>query len=318
MDHNRRIAQIFRQMAALLDEQEIAFKPAAYRRAAQVIEDLQQDVEEFDDEKALMKLPGIGEATASKIVEFVKTGKIATYEKMLKDHGDLPAELLAVEGLGPKRVRQLQAINITTVPQLMKAAKEGKLRTLPRFSELIEKKILEDAGRVETRSKRFPRADVMKDVEKILKTVRVVPGIERCEAAGSYRREKETIGDLDILVVTKNPEKVAPAIAALSVTERVVAQGEKKMSFDLRSGLRVDVRFVKASEWGAALLYFTGDKEHNIQLRKRAIERGWKLNEYGLFDGARSIAAKNEEDVYQKLGLQWIEPKERTGQIIEK
>lgn len=315
MDHNHRLAQIFRQMAALLDEQGVAFKPAAYRRGAQVIEDLKKDVELFENEKELMKLPGIGEAIASKTVEFVKTGKIAAYEEMLKEHGGLSGDLLAVEGLGPKRVRQLQEIGIQSVPDLIKAAEQGKLRSLPRFSELMEKKILEDAGRVTERSRRFARAEVAKDVEKILTTLRDVEGVERCEAAGSYRREKETIGDLDILVVTKKPDKVTPIIAALPILERVVAQGDKKMSFDLKSGLRVDVRFVKAVEWGSALLYFTGDKEHNIALRKLAISNGWKLNEYGLFNGAKPIARTTEGEIYGALGLGFIEPKERSSVI---
>ena len=316
MSHNIRVASSLRQIAALLDEQSVPFKPNAYRKAAQVIEDLSKDVAEYKDEKELMDLPGIGQAIAGKIREFVTTGKMQFLENLLAEQGGLSAELMQVEALGPKRVRQLQKeLGVTTVAGLIKAAEEGKLRSLPRLSELMEKKILEHAKKVTERNTRFPREEIVKDANILLQTVRSVPSVDRAKIAGSFRREKPTIGDLDILVVTKDPKKVSDAIAALPIVRGVIAHGGTKLSFDLHSGLRVDVRFVDRSQWGSALLYFTGDKEHNISLRKRAIERGWKLNEYALLEGEKVIASKEEKDIYEALGLSFVEPMERHAEL---
>ncbi|TSC58917.1 MAG: DNA polymerase (family X) [Candidatus Peregrinibacteria bacterium Greene0416_19] len=316
MERNKRLAQLLRQIAALLDEQGVAFKPAAYRRAAQVIEDLPKDIAEYGDAKALMELPGIGEAIAAKTREFIETGNVSFLEKLLREQGGIPPALMEVENLGPKRAREfVRELGIQTIDDLIKAAEAGRLRGLPRMSELMEKKILESARRVTERSRRFPFAEVKPDVEKIIATIRQVPGVERAEVAGSYRREKATVGDIDILAITKTPDTVAEAIATLPIVRVVVAKGGTKISFDLQSGLRVDVRLVAKDQWGSALLYFTGDKEHNIWLRKKAIERGWKLNEYGLFEGGKVIASREETDMYEALGLAWIEPQRRLGAI---
>ena len=314
-DRNRRAAQMFRQIAALLDEQGVAFKPNAYRKAAQVVEDLDRDIADFKDEKELRELPGIGEATAAKLREFVQTGTMSFLEQLMREQGGLSPELMEVEDLGPKRARQFQAkLGIATVAELVAAAEAGKLRDLPRMSEVLEKKILENAKRVKERSKRFPREDVVNDAEMLVNTIRAVPGVDRAEVAGSFRRHKATIGDLDVLVVTSDAEKVSAAVAALPIVEKVVAHGGTKLSFNLQSGLRVDVRFVSASQWGSALLYFTGDKEHNITLRKIAIGKGWKLNEYALADAnGQVVASKEEKDIYEALGVPYHEPRERTG-----
>jgi DNA polymerase (family 10) len=320
---NASIAQIFRRIADLLDYQGVAFKPAAYRRAAQTIDDLPKDIAEFTDSKELKKLPGIGEAIADKILEYLKTGKVAAYDRLLFETQMGAAGLLVVEGLGPRRVREIeQHLDLRTVPELIMAAEAGKLRTLPGFSDVLEQKILENARRAHERSHRFPRADVATDVERLLKALRALPGAERVEAAGSYRRKKDTVGDVDILIsASRNnlPEKLALAVAdavrAFPQFTRVVAEGPTKISFDLASGLRVDTRIVAAQEWGSALLYFTGSKEHNILLRRRAIERGLKLSEYGLFRGKKVLASETEEEIYKALGLSWIDPEERTEML---
>ena len=316
MERNTQVASLLRQIAALQEEKGIAFKPAAYRRGAQVIEDLARDVAEFKDEKELMELPGIGQAIAGKILEFVETGHIKTLDELMAEQGGLSPALMAIEDMGPKRARQLQKeLGINTVEDLIKAAEAGKLRTLPRMSELMEQKILANAKQVTERSKRFPRDEVQPDAELVLNTIADVPGVERAEIAGSYRRGKATVGDIDILVVTDDGQKVSDAIAALPIVQHVVAHSEKKLSFNFTSGLRVDVRFVTEDQWGSALLYFTGDKEHNIALRKIAIGKGWKLNEYGLFDGDKVVASKEEKDIYEKLGLSFLEPSKRTGML---
>ncbi|MCA9370350.1 MAG: hypothetical protein KC680_00115 [Candidatus Peregrinibacteria bacterium] len=316
MPNNQAIAGKLRQIAALLQEQNVQFKPAAYRRAAQVIEELPKDVSTYGDEKELKKLPGIGEAIAGKIIEYVETGEISFLTKLQAEQGGISADLMDIEGLGPKRVRQLQKeLGITSVAQLMDAAERGKLRVLDLWDEILEKKVLENAKKVGERTHRFPREEVKDDVELLLTTVQKVQKVQRCAVAGSYRREKETVGDIDILLVTTDPSSVSDAIAALPIVRDIVAHGEKKISFDLHNGLRVDVRLVKANQWGAALMYFTGSKEHNIAVRKVAIKKGWKLNEYGLFNGDAVVASKEEQDIYDALELKWYEPRERTGSL---
>lgn len=316
VENNQKIAGLLRQIAALLEEQGVTFKPAAYRRAAKVLDELPRDVSAFKDLKELEDLPGIGESIAKKIQEYLKTGRIAALDKLLAAQGGIPLALMEVEGLGPKRARQLSAeLGIQSVADLITAAKEGKLSGLPGFSETMQAKILENARRVGERTRRFPRAELVDDVEKLLKKIRSVPGIEKCEVAGSFRREKETVGDIDVLAVTKSAKEVSDAIAELPIVRDVVAHGDKKISFDLTSGIRVDVRLVLRDQWGAALLYFTGSKEHNIALRKKAIQRGWKLNEYGLFEGEKIIASREEKDIYVALGLPFYEPKNRTENL---
>jgi DNA polymerase (family 10) len=179
----------------------------------------------------------------------------------------------------------------------------------------MEKKVLENAKRVKERIKRFPRAEIKNDVDKLLKKIKDLKGVDQVEVAGSFRREKETVGDIDILVVTSKPKEVSDAVAELKDVRNVVAHGDKKLSFDLKSGLRVDVRFVRKDQWGVALLYFTGSKEHNIAMRKVAIKKGWKLNEYGLFKGDAVIASKTEEEIYKKLELDYCEPRNRVGKL---
>ncbi|PIR53805.1 hypothetical protein COU75_04130 [Candidatus Peregrinibacteria bacterium CG10_big_fil_rev_8_21_14_0_10_42_8] len=310
--NNQAIASKLNQIAALLQEQNVAFKPAAYRKAATVIEELPRDVSTYGDEKELKKLPGIGEAIAKKILEYLETGEMQFLVLLQAEQGGISGELMDIEGLGPKRVRQLQSeLGIASVAQLVNAAKQGKLRDLPLWDEILEKKMIENAGRVQERVKRFPREEVKEDVNLLIKTLQKVQKVQRCAVAGSFRREKETVGDIDILLVTTAAEEVSDAIAALPIVRDIAVKGEKKISFDLHNGLRVDVRLVKADQWGAALMYFTGSKEHNIAVRKVAIKKGWKLNEYGLFEGEKVIASKEENDIYDALGLRFYEPKER-------
>ncbi|NOS67859.1 MAG: hypothetical protein HOO67_05870 [Candidatus Peribacteraceae bacterium] len=318
MERNHSLAQLLRQIAALLAEQGILFKPAAYRKAAMTVEEHQDDICAIKDVKELKKLPGIGDAIAAKIHEYCQHGHIQYLDELMAQQGGLSPALMEIEGLGPKRVRVLQKeLGVQTVDDLITAAKAGKLNGLPGFSDVMEKKILENAGRVDERIRRFTIEEVTEDVERILRAIRKVKGVEKCEPAGSYRRVKATVGDVDIAVVTKNPKTVSEAVGKLPIVRNIVAQGDTKISFDVllksKEALRVDVRFVTADQWGSALLYFTGDKDHNIAMRKIAIGKGWKLNEYGLFDGEKVIASKEEKDIYEKLGLQWIEPKDRTG-----
>ena len=316
IENNAAIASKLNQIAALLQEQNVAFKPAAYRKAATVMQELPKDVSTYGDEKELKKLPGIGEAIAKKILEFLETGEMQFLILLQAEQGGISADLMDIEGLGPKRVRQLQSeLGITSVAQLVNAAKQEKLRDLPLWDEILEKKVIENAGKVKERIKRFPRGEAAADVELLLKTIKAVSGVDRVDVAGSFRREKETVGDIDILLVTTSAEEVSDAIAELSIVREIAVKGEKKISFDLHNGLRVDVRLVKADQWGAALMYFTGSKEHNIAVRKVAMKKGWKLNEYGLFEGETIVASKEESDIYSALELRFYEPKERVDGV---
>lgn len=313
--NNAVIAGMLRQIAVLLDEQGVAFKPAAYRNAARYIEELDNDISTYGSTVAELKeLPGIGDAIASKILEYLDTGKMEALEKLRKEQGGISADLMDIEDLGPKRVRQLQdELGIETVDDLIAAAKAGKLRELPRFSEGLEQKILEHARNVESHTKRFKRSDIIYEVEKLLLTIQKVPHVTKAAVAGSYRRKKETVGDIDILTVTTKPSEVSDAIASLPFVERVAAHGDKKLSFDMTNDLRVDVRFVREDQWGSALMYFTGSKEFNIALRKSAMSKGCKLNEYGLFDGDKVIASEAEQDIFDALDLDYVEPENRTA-----
>lgn len=322
---NASLARLFRQIADLLDYQGVQFKPAAYRRVAQTIEDLPKDIAEITDRKELMKLPGIGEALADKIIEYCTTGRIRVLDHLVAETGMGASGLLSVEDLGPRRVREIkQHLDVRTIPELIEAAEKGRLRTLPGFSEILEKKILENARRAKEGARRFPRREVEADVERLLTAFREVGGVSRSEAAGSYRRHKETVGDIDILIGVQGKNvpgnvahSAADAVRKFPKFARMVAEGPTKISFDLQSGLRVDIRIVMMREWGSAFLYFTGTKEHNIMLRRLAIERGLKLNEYGLFRGNKSVASETEEDIYRALGMKFIEPEERSELLPE-
>lgn len=318
---NSAIAALLRKIADILDYQGVAFKPGAYRRAAQTIEDLSHDLATLKDKKALMDLPGIGDAIAEKILEYRSMGRISFLDKLLADTQMGAAGLMNIDDLGPKRVRDIeQLLNIRTVPELIEAAKAGKLRALPRMSEKMEKKILEGALRSQDRVKRFPLHEIDGDVTQLLETLKKLKGVIKAESAGSYRRRKETVGDVDVLLAMKKPTDelaaaIARAIEKLPFVERVVAAGKTRIAFDLHSKLRVDIRIVDVKQWGSALLYFTGSKEHNISLRRLAISKGMKLNEYALTKDDKILASKEESDIYKVLGLPFIEPQKRTGEL---
>lgn len=318
---NPAISALLRSIADLLDYQGVAFKPGAYRRAAQTIDDLPKDLATLTTKKDLMELPGIGDAIAEKILEYRSTGHISFLEKLKAETQMGAAGLMNIDDLGPKRVRDIeQLLGIRTVAELIEAAKAGKLRSLPRMSEKMEKKILEGALRAQDRVQRFALTDIEPDVTKLLETLKKIKGIVKAEAAGSFRRRKETVGDVDILLAAKKPtEELAAAIAKtiekLSIVERVVAAGKTRIAFDLTSKLRVDIRIVDLAQWGSALLYFTGSKEHNISLRRRAIAQGMKLNEYALLKNEKIIASKEERDIYAALDLPFIEPTKRAGEL---
>ncbi|MCK4827268.1 DNA polymerase/3'-5' exonuclease PolX, partial [bacterium] len=307
--------------ADLLDiKGEMFFKTRAYRIAAQTIEMLEEDIETVTKEDRLRSISGIGEALAKKIKEIVETGRLDYFERLKKEVPESLLEMLEISSLGPKKVSALYInLGITTIEELKKACVEGKLRGLEGFGEITERNIIRGIQLKEKTSGRVFLNVAYEDGEAYLDYLKKCDKIEQLSIAGSLRRRKETIGDLDILASSDNPDEVMEYFVKYDNVQRVLLQGSTKTSVLLTDNLQVDLRVVKAESFGAALQYFTGSKEHNVKMRSIAIKKGLKLNEYGLFkkDTEKYVAGKTEEEVYAKLGLQYIEPelREKRGEI---
>ena len=318
---NQDIAQIFENIADYLEMRRIAWKPAAYRRAAEGVEGLSQGLEALyraGGLKALMGVPGVGEAIALKIEELIKTGRLKYYDKLKKAVPVNLGELSRVEGLGPKRIYFLyKKLGIKNLKDLEKAVRSGRVQGLKGFGEKSEAHIAEGLDFAKGSGKRFVLGNVMPELEEIGKGLADVKGVKRATLAGSSRRMKETIGDADFLVVASEPARVMDFFTKMPDVARILAKGETKSMVRLRSGLQVDVRVVPESSYGAALNYFTGSKEHNVALRTMAEKRGWKLNEYGLWKGDKFLAGRTEEELYKAFGMEYVPPemRENRGEI---
>jgi DNA polymerase (family X) len=314
---NAEIAAMFDQAAELLEiAGENQFRVRAYRRAGRVVEGLPRAVGGLlKSGQDLSELPGIGKDLAGKIADIVKTGHFGLLDTLKRK---LPGELgdmAALPGLGPKRIKLLyDKLKVRTLNDLHRAIKTGRLRELRGFGPVIEEKLL-GALKKPQPAKRFKISVAEAEAEALVAFLR---GRGRVVVAGSYRRRRDTVGDLDVLVTAKNGTEVGNRLVEYENVAQVVAHGPTRTTVVLRSGLQVDVRAVPDESYGAALLYFTGSKAHNIALRGLANQHGWKLNEYGLFSGKRRIAGATEEDVYKKLGLPFIEPelREERGEIV--
>ena len=323
MSNNKKLAEIFYQMSEILEIKNQVWESRAYQKAARTLESLSKDVDEIykaGGTNALMKIPGIGKALAEKIEQFLTTGKIKKYEEVLKSIPPGLIDMINVPGMGPKKVSKLYNIlKIDSIEKLEKAAKEGKIRSLEGFGEKSEKDILVGIDLVKRGRERMPLWKALplsrEIVEYLKKNCR---SIQKIEVAGSIRRRKETIGDIDILVISDKPDEVMSVFTKMPNVFRVENKGETKSSVNLEEGLDCDVRVLKHESFGAALNYFTGSKEHNIHLRQIAITKNWKLSEYGLFDkSGKQIAGKTEDELYKRLGMPYIEPemRENTGEI---
>lgn len=313
---NGEIAAIFDQLADLLEVEgeENPFRIRAYRNAARVIRGLDRNLAQMVAKgEDLEALPRIGHELAAKIREIVQTGRLRTLErhKRAVPHG--LAELLRVPGLGPKRIQRLrEELGIENLRDLEKAAREGKLRQLPGFGAKTEQNILREIEALDRRTRRFLRAEVEEMAEALRDYLAEQAGVDEVVVAGSYRRWKETVGDLDILVTAAADSKVSDAFIAHEAVERVLSHGETRASVVLRhTGLQVDLRVVPAESFGAALHYFTGSRAHNIALRRMARDQGLKVNEYGLFQGEECLAGETEESLYGYFGMPWITPELR-------
>ena len=313
---NAEIAAMFDQAAELLEiGGENQFRVRAYRRAAREIEGLPKAVASLlKSGSDLSELPGIGKDLAGKIADIVKTGHFGLLDTLKRKLPGEIGDMAALPGLGPKRVKLLyDRLKVRTLDDLRKAIKTGRLRELRGFGPVIEKKLLGALEKPQA-PKRFKLAVAEAEAEALVNFLR---GSGRVVVAGSYRRRRDTVGDIDVLVTAKNGAAVGDRLAKYENVAEVVAHGPTRTTVVLRSGLQVDVRAVPDESYGAALLYFTGSKAHNIALRGLANQQGWKLNEYGLFSGKRRIAGATEEDVYEKLGLEYIVPelREDRGEI---
>ena len=318
---NKEIAEMFFTIADLLDiKGEIPFKTRAYRIAAQTIADLDEDIEKLVREKKLEELPGIGKAIAKKITEYVETGHLEFYEKLKKEIPVGILELLEIPSLGPKKVATLyNKLGIKTVEELKKACEKGKLRDLDGFGEITERNILRGIKLMEKTQGRFLLNLAYENGVRYIDFLKQLSSVNKISIAGSLRRMKETIGDIDILVSSKSPEEVMNHFVEYPKVKQILVKGKTKTSVILEDGIQVDLRVVEEKSFGAALQYFTGSKDHNVILRGIAIKKGFKLNEYGLFekDTDKYIAGRTEEEVYRKLGLPYIPPelRENRGEI---
>ncbi len=318
---NQEIANILYDIAYFLEMEGVPFKPYAYEKAAITLENLDEGVDKIylrGGIKALEDIPGIGKSIAQKIEEYIKTGKISYYEEFKKRMPVNIDELTSVEGVGPKMVKTLyQKLGIKTLKDLERAAKEGRIRNLPGFGEKTEKNILQGIEFLKKSGGRFLLGEVLPIVREIISVLEKLKEVKRIDVAGSLRRRKETIGDVDLLVIAKNAEKVMDVFVNLPGVTKVWGKGKTRSSIRLQQGIDVDLRVVPQKCYGSALQYFTGSKEHNIATRKIAIDKGLKLNEYGLFEGKKMVAGKTEEEIYKTLGMDWIPPelRENRGEI---
>jgi DNA polymerase (family 10) len=317
---NADIAHAFRRIAAMLEIRgENPFRVRAYREAARTVEGLAEPVAALVHSGAdLSELPGIGKDLAGKIQDLAKTGTTPLYEELRKKIPIEVADLTELQGLGPKRVKILfEQLGVRGREDLEAAARAGKVRELPGLGETVEKNILKALETAKTSAGRTLLAGAWGVAHAIAEHVAKARGIERLEVAGSFRRRRETVGDLDVLAIGPATSDVMKRFTTYEDVAEVLAHGETKSSVRLRNGLQVDLRLVPEDSFGACLLYFTGSKEHNIELRKMAQDQGLKLNEYGLFRGEKRIAGRTEVEMYRALGLPYIEPelREARGEI---
>lgn len=318
---NQFVADILNEIADLLDiKGEIFFKTRAYRIAAQAIEVLEEDIEIVVSEDRLTSISGIGAAIAKKITEIVETGRLEYLEELTKETPKGLLDLLKIQSLGPKKVASLyRDLGITSIKKLRDACLQGKLRNLDGFGVITELNILRGIALLEKTSGRALLNVAFSDGNNYIEYLKNCDKIDAINIAGSLRRMKETIGDVDILASSNHPSIVMEYFIKYPDVDRVLLKGSTKTSVILYDNLQVDLRVVKKESYGAALQYFTGSKEHNVAMRSLAIKKGFKLNEYGLFDKETEtyITGKTEGEIYNKLDLDYIEPelRENSGEI---
>ena len=315
-NRNREVAQILEAIGDLLEVKgELGFKIAAYRKAADKIEALREPIETVYGEGRLRSIPGIGPALEQKIAEYLDTGRMSYFDKLSAEFPPGLVELTQVPGLGPRKARVVfEALGVANLDELEEAARGGRLREVPGLGAKTEENILQELERLKQRSTRHHLGQVLLLAETMLEDLReACPASVRLSYAGSLRRMCDTIGDLDLLAAAPPSVDVVGAFIKLPLVLDVLSAGPVRASVLVQGGVQVDLRVVEPEGWGAALQYFTGSKAHNVALRELAIRRGWKLNEYGLFDErtGRRLAAKEEADIYRALDLEYVPPELR-------
>jgi DNA polymerase (family 10) len=320
--NNRDIVEIFDQVADMLAIRgDQIHRVLAYRRAAESIAALGRDINQVAAEGSLTEVPGIGKTLAAKIEEMLSTGRLEFHERLSQEIPVALLELLRVEGLGPKRVKQIyETLGVTTLEELSAAAREGELSKLPRMGKKTEDRLLRAIEALQRHGdERTPIGEAWPVAQALLAALREIPGVRKTAVAGSLRRMKETIGDVDLLVAADDPEPVMERFCTLDNIESVAARGPTKSRVVLLSGLGVDLRVLPSDRWGTLLSYFSGSKDHNVRLRELALKQGLSLNEHAFTpeSGEPEILCATEEEVYGTLGLPFIPPtlRENRGEI---
>jgi DNA polymerase (family 10) len=316
---NSSIARVFQDMADLLElKGENIFKIRAYRRAAQVIERLPQEMEVMREQgEDFQRIPGIGEAIAKKSMELITTGKMEAYETLRAEFPEGILELMEIPGIGPKTAYRLATeLMITSVEKLEQAITEGKVADLFRMGDRTAQNLLRQIQAMRRKDQRVPIGEVLPVVEDILEMLRCLPEVKNMTSAGSLRRFRETVGDIDIMGTADDPESVINAFVTFPRVKEVIAKGPTKASVILLPGLQADIRMVEHDSFGSLLQYFTGSKQHNIVLRTKAQKKGLKLSEYGITDAMTEVLEKfsTEKAFYRRLGMQYIPPEIREDQ----
>ena len=314
---NLEISEIFYKIADILEMEKVEWKPRAYRKAARSIETMAKDITEVYKKgglKALEDIPGVGRRIAEKIEEYIKTNKIKEFEKLKKKLPSGLDKVMNIPGMGPKKALKLyKKLKIKDIKGLVKAAKTGKIRKLTGFGEKSEQDILRGVAIKEQSKGRMLLGKALDLARNLKGQIEKTGLVKRIEIAGSIRRRKETIGDIDILAISNKPKKVMEAFTKLPEVKTVLAKGPTKSTVIISPSIQADLRVLPAEIFGSGLQYFTGSKDHNIKLRNIAIKKGYKLSEYGLFKGKTRIAGKTEPEVYKNLGMQHVPPELRTN-----
>lgn len=321
MKKNKKLAKILNRIADYLEMEEVKHKPFAYQRAASSILELDKDIKELYEDsgrKGLENVSGVGQAIADKVEEYLLTGEVEYLQRLQKKFPVDMDDLLRVEGLGPKSIKKLyEELEVKTLSDLKRAAKAGAVAELKGFGEKTQENILEAIEFLEKDEGKWSLGEVMLVAEELFNRLEKLKEVKRIDFAGSLRRKKEVVGDVDILISASKIEKIMKIFTSFESIEKVLGQGETKASIRLKEGFDVDLRVVDSSSFGSALQYFTGSKEHNIKTRKIAISKGFKLNEYGLFEDGERVSGAEEEEIYSKLGMTFVPPelRENRGEV---
>jgi DNA polymerase (family 10) len=312
---NRQISEIFNAIADLLElKDDNVFKIRAYRRAAMNVDNLSEDIEVLAKESSLEKIPGIGKDLAAKMIEMIDTGKCRYYEELKLEVPQAMLELISIPGVGPKTARLLyNKLGVKNINELAMMAKHHRISGLPGIKDKTEENILRGIALVKKRQERMTLKEAIDVAGEVVSALKKMPGVNNITPAGSLRRMRETVRDIDVLITSAKPEKVTGAFVKLPIVKDVLAHGDTKASILSREGVQVDLRVVEPDSFGAALVYFTGSQAHNIRIRHIGKEAGLKINEYGVFNekSGKRIAGKTESDIYKTIKLPYIEPELR-------